>query len=212
MDKGFCIFDMDGTLADSMPFWVRMGRDYLEGLGLRPTAEQLAKADAMTMEESAAYFKEAFGLPHSPERIFRDMYAVMGRHYGRDVPLKAGALEYVKALKARGTRLCIATATEEAMSRMCMERLGVLAHMDFLLSCETLGVGKTRPDIYLEAARRFGAAPGAVAVFEDALYALKTAKAAGFYTVAVAEPAYAGDWNSLSALADEAITDWRNAL
>ena len=212
MDKRFCIFDMDGTLADSMPFWIRLGRDYLEGLGFRPTAAQLAKTDTMTMEESAVYFRETFAIPETPEQIFADMYAVMGRHYRRDIPLKAGALEYLKALKARGARLCVATATEETMSRACMERLGAWEYLDFLLSCETLGVSKTRPDIYLEAAARFGAAPGEIAVFEDSLYALETARAAGFYTVAVAEPAYAGDWDALSALADETITDWRNAI
>ena len=212
MDKRFCIFDMDGTLADSMPFWVRLGREYLEGLGLRPTVAQLAQTDTMTMEESAAYFHETFAIPDPPEKIFADMYEVMGRHYRQDVPLKAGVLDYLRALKARGARLGVATATEAAMSRACMERLGVWEYLDFLLSCETLGVGKTRPDIYLEAAARLGAAPGETAVFEDSLYALKTAKAAGFYTVAVAEPAYAADWNALSALADETITDWRNAI
>lgn len=65
---------------------------------------------------------------------------------------------------------------------------------DFILSCETLGVSKNRPDVFLEAARRLGAAPGETAVFEDALYAARTAREAGFYTVAVPEPSYAGDW------------------
>ena len=83
---------------------------------------------------------------------------------------------------------------------------------DFLLSCETLGVGKSRPDIYLEAARRLGAAPGEIAVFEDALYAVRTAREAGFYVVGVAEEAYAGDWPQVCALAHETITDWRNCV
>ena len=83
--------------------------------------------------------------------------------------------------------------------------------VDFILSCETLGVSKDRPGVFLEAARRLGATPGETAVFEDALYAARTAREAGFYTVAVPEPSYAGDWPALSALADECILDWRNA-
>lgn len=212
MDKRFCIFDMDGTLVDSMPFWKALGRDYLEALGLHPTAEQLAPIGPMTMLEAAEYLMELFHIPGPPERIIGEMEAVMEHHYRTDVPLKPGVKEYLERLKASGARLCVATATAEPLSHACLTRLGVDGLFEFILSCETLGVGKSRPDVYLEAARRLGAEPGEIAVFEDALYAARTAKEAGFYTVAVAEPAYAGDWAALSALAHETITDWRNAL
>ena len=66
--------------------------------------------------------------------------------------------------------------------------------------------------MYLSAARRLGAQPAETAVFEDALYAARTARDAGFYTVAVSEPAYASDWPALSALADETLLDWRSAV
>lgn len=212
MDKRFCIFDMDGTLVDSMPFWKALGRDYLGTLGITPTAEQLEPIGPMTMLEGAAYFMDLFHIPGPPERIVREMEAVMEDHYRADVPLKPGMKEYLEQLKARGVRLCIATATAEPLSHTCLTRLGVDDLFEFLLSCETIGVGKTSPDIYLEAARRLGAQPEEIAVFEDAPYAARTAKAAGFYTVAVAEPTYAAGWPELSALADETITDWRNAL
>ncbi len=211
MDKRFCIFDMDGTLVDSMPFWSALGKDYLNALGITPTAEQLAPIGPMTMLEAAAYFMDLFHIPGPPERIVREMESVMEDHYRSDVPLKPGMKEYLETLKARGVRLCIATATAEPLSHACLSRLGVDHLFDFILSCETLGVSKNRPDVYLEAARRLGAAPEACAVFEDALYAARTAKEAGFYTVAVPETAYAADWLELSALADETILDWRNA-
>ena len=140
------------------------------------------------------------------------MEAMMEEHYRRDVPLKPGVKEYLERLRARGCRLCVATATAEPLSHQCLSRLGVDHLFDFILSCETLGVSKNRPDVFLEAARRLRAAPGETAVFEDALYAARTAREAGFYTVAVPEPSYAGDWPELSALADECILDWRNAV
>ena len=185
---------MDGTLVDSMPFWSALGKDYLNALGITPTAEQLAPIGPMTMLEAAAYFMDLFHIPGPPERIVREMESVMEDHYRSDVPLKPGMKEYLETLKARGVRLCIATATAEPLSHACLSRLGVDHLFDFILSCETLGVSKNRPDVYLEAARRLGAAPEACAVFEDALYAARTAKEAGFYTVAVPETGSSPPW------------------
>ena len=211
MDKKFCIFDMDGTLVDSMPIWKSLGKDYLEARGHRPTQAQLAAMGPMTMLEGAAFLMETFGVAGPPERIIEEMHAVMEGHYRTDIPLKPGVRDYLDRLKGEGARLCVATATAEPLARACLERLGVEDCFDFILSCETVGAGKTRPDVYLEAARRLGSAPGETAVFEDALYAARTAKKAGFYTVGVPEAAYAQDWPAMAALADETILDWRNA-
>ena len=212
MDKSFCIFDMDGTLVDSMGWWKGLGREYLESLGVRPDEKLMWMTRAMTMTEGAEYFMKTFRIPGPPRRIVDGMEAMMAEHYRRDVALKPGVKEYLERLRGRGCRLGVATATAEPLSRACLARLGVDGLFDFILSCETLGASKDRPDIYLEAARRLGGAPGETAVFEDALYAARTAKAAGFYTVAVPEPAYAGEWPALSALADECILDWRNVV
>ncbi len=212
MDKRFCIFDMDGTLVDSMPAWKALGRNYLEERGLHPTQEQLAAMTPMTMEEGTAYFRDTFGIKDPPERIAREMEAIMDRRYRTDIPLKPGAADYLAALAARGVRMCVATATAEPLARTCLERLGVARYLDFILSCETVGAGKTKPDVYLEAARRLGASPADTAVFEDAFYAARTAKEAGFYVVGIPEATYGAHWPQLSVLADETILDWRNAL
>lgn len=212
MDKRFCIFDMDGTLVDSMRYWKRLGRDYLGARGIHPEEALLRAMESMTMLEGAACFMDAFGIPGPPQRIVDEMEAIMDVRYRKDVDLKPGAKEYLERLRGRGCRLCVATATAEPLSRACLSRLGVDGLFDFILSCETLGVSKEHPDVYLSAARRLGAQPAETAVFEDALYAARTARDAGFYTVAVSEPAYASDWPALSALADEALLDWRSAV
>lgn len=212
MNKTFCIFDMDGTLVDSMPLWKSLGRDYLKARGHQPTQEQLAAMGPMTMLEGAAFLMDTFGVEGPPERIIDEMHAVMEGHYRTDIPLKPGIQEYLKRLKGEGARMCVATATAEPLARACLERLGVACYFDFILSCETVGKGKTQPDVYLEAARRMGSAPADTAVFEDALYAARTAKEAGFYTVGVPEASYEQDWPALAALADETIMDWRKAL
>ena len=203
---------MDGTLVDSMGYWKGLGRDYLESLGIHPDEKALGRLKTMTMLEGAAYFMDTFHIHGPPQRVVDEMEAMMAEHYRRDVPLKPGVKAYLERLRGRGCRLCVATATAEPLSHQCLSRLGADGFFDFILSWETLGVSKDRPDVFLEAARRLGAAPHETAVFEDALYAARTAKEAGFYTVAVSEPAYVEDWPALSALADACILDWRDAL
>lgn len=212
MDKSFAIFDMDGTLTDSMHFWVDLGAEYLRAKGKEPDERMLWMVQTMTMEQTAQHFMDTFGVSGPPERIIGEMEELMAVHYRSDVPLKPGVAAYLDELGRRGVRMYVATATAVPLATACLERLEVLGRFEGLLSCESLGVSKTRPDIYLEAARRMGAAPADCAVYEDALYAARTAKAAGFYTVGVYEPSLAHGWDELTTLADEIITDWRNAL
>ena len=212
MDKKACIFDMDGTLVDSMGYWRRLGREFLARKGVTENVQPvLERIKPMTMLESSALFIESFGLDGTPEELAAEMNRVMDDHYRRDIPLKPGAREYLEVLKKQGVSMCLATATPESLSRLCMERLGVAEDFAFILSCETLGVGKDRPDVYLEAARRLGAVPAETAVFEDAIFAARTAKAAGFHVVAVYDDSSAANWAELSALADESIRDWEQA-
>ena len=209
MDKRFAIFDMDGTLVDSMVYWQRLGREYLASRGVTEGVDEvLERIKAMTMAESSALFIETFGLPGTPETVEAEMNAVMDGHYRSDIPLKPGAADYLALLKARGTKMCVATATPEPLARACLKRLGVLEDFAFLLSCDEVAAGKDRPDVFFEAARRLGSVPAETAAFEDALFAARTAKDAGFYTVGVYDASGDGHWNELTALSDETVRDW----
>lgn len=206
MDKAFAIFDMDGTLIDSMTYWERLAGEYLERKGVKSIPEDLAeRIKAMTMTESAALFIREFSLPGTAGEAAAEMNAMMEDHYRLDIPLKPGAAAYLRALKDRGVKLCVASATAEHLMEECLKRLGVLEGFEFLLSCESVGAGKDRPEVYLEAVRRLGCGPGEAAVYEDALYAAQTAKEAGFYVVGVYDESAAGKWADLTALADETI-------
>lgn len=214
MNKRFCIFDMDGTLVDSMSYWKRLGREFLTQKGVTGEIDSvLERIKPMTMQESAALFLESFPiLSGTPDSLADEMNAVMDAHYRDDVPLKPGADRYLHALHQRGVTLCVATATAEPLARACLTRLGVMDDLSFLLSCDEVGAGKDRPAVFLEAARRLGAAPPDIAAFEDALYAARTAKEAGFYTVGVYDIHSDRHWSALSALADETISDWNEAI
>lgn len=210
MDKRCAIFDMDGTLIDSMGYWQRLGREYLAKMGVVENVEPvIERIKPMTMLESSALFMEAFGLPGPAERIAAEMNAVMDAHYRSDIPLKPGAADYLQTLRREGMRLCVATATPEPLARTCLERLGVADCFAFLLSCDAVSAGKDRPDVFLEAARRLNAAPADIAVYEDAVYAARTAKTAGFYVIGVYDDASASNWAELCALCDATLRDWR---
>lgn len=210
MDKKFAIFDMDGTLIDSMGFWKNLATEYLTAKGIEEIpGEILERIKPMTMSESAALFKQEFGLTGDPES---EMNAMMDAHYRNDIPLKPGVREYLENLHRQGVRMCVASATAEHLMESCLTRLGVRQYFEFLLSCETVGAGKRSPLVYQEAARRLGAVPGQIAVYEDALYAVQTAKAAGFHVVGVYDDSAAGSWQAIEQESDEVILNWEEAV
>lgn len=206
--KKYCILDMDGTIIDSMPYWNTLSPDYLREKGLEGSFDDLPeKLKAMMMPEACAYLKKEYGLSESTEEILEQLSDVMRRRYEQDIPLKKGVRDYLAALKKEGSELCIVTATAPSLVRLCLQRLGVWDLFSFVLSCEEVGYGKERPEVFLEAARRLGAEPKEIAVYEDSFVALRTAGEAGFYTVAVYDP-YSGCWEESLQIADEAIEDW----
>ena len=210
MDKKFAIFDMDGTLIDSMVFWKNLATEYLTSKGiLQIPADILEQIKPMTMSESAALFRREFGLTGDVEAQMNEM---MEDHYRNDIPLKPGAWEYLENLHRQGVRMCVASATAEHLMESCLTRLGVRQYFEFLLSCETVGAGKRSPLVYQESARRLGTVPGEIAVYEDALYAVQTAKAAGFHVVGVYDDSAADSWQAIEQESDEVILNWEEAV
>lgn len=210
MDKKFAIFDMDGTLVDSMGFWKNLASEYLRSKGVETIpAHILEEIRPMTMRESAQLFRQEFGLTGDPEA---EMNAIMEDHYRKDIPLKSGVRGYLAALHDRGVRMCVASATAEHLMESCLDRLGVLPYFAFLLSCETVGAGKHSPAIYRESAERLGAVPSEIAVYEDALYALRTARDDGYHVVGVFDESALADWQTIESMADETILRWEDAI
>jgi len=212
MNKKYAIFDMDGTLLCSMGYWRQLWREFLSLKGVDPIPDNmLERIKPLTMQQSAELFIKEFSLPGTPETVAREMHDLMGAHYANDVTLKEGAREYLDALRSKGVRMCIASATTEYLVFPCLERYGIKDHFEFVLSCEETGLGKHIPDIYLMAAERFSAKPEDIAVYEDAMYAARTAKQAGFYLVGVWDEVASRHWEEIKGFADETIADWREA-
>ncbi len=213
MNKKFAIFDMDGTLINSMDYWCNLGREYLYKYGITENIEDiLEEVGTKTMSQGSKLFADNFdGLPGVPE-IISELRTMIADHYKKDVVTKPGVIEYLEALHNQGVRMCLASATDVNLVVLVMKRLGIDKYFEFMLSCEEIGKGKDEPDIYLEAARRLGCKPEEAAVYEDVFYSANTAKKAGFYTIAVADVNATKEWDSLTAIADEIIIDWKKSL
>ena len=213
MDKSFAIFDMDGTLVDSMTYWGELATEYLRRRGVKHVpVEVIERIRPMTMTESSTLFIQEFGLSGTVEEIVAEQNAIMEEHYRKDVPLKPGVREYLAKLAARGVTICVASATPTTLVEECLTRLGVGDRFRFFISCESVGTGKNRPDVYHAAAKRLDAEPEDIAVYEDAWYAINTAKAAGYYVVGVYDEATRSRWEQIKALSDEYIENWEEAL
>lgn len=209
MDKKFAIFDMDGTLVDSMGFWNRLSDEYLVRRGFPPLGRELKERSiAMTMLETARLFIDLCGLSDTPAQIAGEINALMEEHYRADVPLKPGAAAFLDRLRSAGVKMCVASSTNPVLIDICLRRLGVRDCFEFLLSCEEVGEGKNRPTVYLEAARRLGGAPENTVIFEDILVAAQTAKKAGFSLGVIYDANSDAEQEHLKALADCWFTRW----
>ena len=212
MDKKYAIFDMDGTLVDSMPKWRGLGWEFLRRRGVTEVPpELLARMRHRTMVETGQMFIDAFHLEGTAESVAAEINGMMAEHYRTDVELKEGVIPYLEKLKARGVRMCIASATAKPLQEICLERLGLRPYFEEIFSCMDIGVGKASPDIYNLAAEYMGCRPEEAAVYEDAFFAGQTAKNAGYYLAAIYDETASEQWEQLRELADESFRSWTEA-
>jgi len=209
--KPFAIFDMDGTLVDSMWGWNEIYITFLVAHGATNEAakEIVAHTAHFTTYESAELFRKYLSLDTPAADIAAGLDARMKELYQNVILEKPGVRAYLERLRNEGVRMCVVSSTPEPLIRICLERLGLMPFFSFILSCETVGKGKEEPDAYFAAATRLGAVPSDTAVYEDSPTALMTAKRAGFYAVAVYDESSADQWTETSRNADAIISDWQ---
>lgn len=183
------VFDVDGTLLDSMPIWMEAGSRYLKTLGLVPEEGLGEKIFSMTMSEGADYLNRAYGLHKEPSRIIDEINAVVEGFYFREAPLKPGTIELLDAMREAGMKLSAATATDYHLIEGAFRRLGILEYFSGIFTCTQVGAGKDKPLIYETAAQAMETAPEETCVLEDALHALRTAKRAGFFAIGIYDEA-----------------------
>lgn len=210
MLKG-AIFDFDGTLVDTMFIWDTIGEDYLRSLGKEPHEDLKKTFMTLTLEEAAEYYRTHYGVTLSVKEIVDGVNTMVEGIYRTRVALKQGVADFLAQLKENGTRMCIATVTDRYLVEETLDRLGLLQYFSEIFTCAEVGYGKDKPIIYRKALEHLGTMKNETYVFEDSLFALKTAKADGFTTVGVYDR-HENRQDNLKNLADYYIVDFADPV
>ncbi len=179
------IFDVDGTLLDSMSIWDTIGTDYLLSIGYEPRENLNEVFKNMSLRQAAEYYQHEYGVTQSLYEIIAGVNAMLERFYRYEAPLKPGVTELLERLRRKGVRLCIATATDRYLVEAALERCQALSYFGKIFTCNEVGYGKDEPAIFEAALRFLGTKKAETVVFDDALYAIRAAKGAGFPVAAV---------------------------
>lgn len=212
-NKKAAIFDLDGTLVDSMWMWEQIDVEYLERFQISEIPVKLKQEiEGRSFTETAVYFKEMFRLPDSVEKIKADWNKMAYEKYTKEVPLKPGASAFIEYAWKNGIKLGIATSNSRELVTAVIEAHHLeQAFHSVLTSCEAKA-GKPAPDIYLLSAERLGVKPSECIVFEDIPMGILAGKRAGMEVCAVEDQFSAPRREEKKKLADYYITSYEEIL
>ena len=197
------IFDLDGTLLDSMGVWDQVDIDFLAKRGIEVPADYMGKVAAMQFRQIAEY---------TPEALMQEWDDMARVAYSTVVEAKPHAVEYLSYLKRSGAKLAVATSLPPALREPAMKHVGIFDYFDQIVSVDDANnVGKDRPDVFLLAAGRLGVVPEQCTVFEDLLVAMRSAKSVGMRVWAIHDDSSDGDWPDICGLADGVLFDFSEA-
>jgi len=179
------IFDVDGTLLDSMPIWKDAAARYLKAQGIEAEDGLAEVLCNMSIPEGASYLKARYQPDRPAEEIAEGVVAVVRDFYYEEACLKPGVFDFLQELERRQIPMVIATSSDRSYLQAAFQRNGIDSFFQKIFTCGEVGAGKSSPRIYLQAADYLQLPPQDIWVFEDALYAVETAKKAGFKVLAV---------------------------
>ena len=197
------IFDLDGTLIDSMGIWTKVDVEFLKKRNIsvpKNLFEDIEGGNSFT--EIAAYFKKKFKLPESISEIMNEWTQMVAQHYKTDVKLKAGVRKLLEFLKLKNVKMGIGTSNNEYLTRTVLEANGVLKFFDSIVIGSDKIKGKPFPDIFLRVAEELNAAPEKCLVIEDVLVGVRAAKNAGMKVFAIYDEYSVSEKESIRNIAD----------
>ena len=204
------IFDLDGTLLDSMPFWETVGSRYLIERGIPAPEDLPLRLKTMTLREAAVFYRQDFGVTESEETICRQVSEMIEEDYRSRAPLKAGARDVLEQLRQRCIPMCIATATDRRLVELALHRLGIFHFFSFIVTCGELNTSKNQPDIFAVCARRLGTQRAETVVFEDSLHCIRTASRAGFPVVGIYDSSADSEREEIRPLCEQYLVNWED--
>lgn len=212
MDIKAIIFDMDGTMVDSLDVWAESDVIFLNRLGHE--YDRSVSEDMKTMHYVAAceYLKERFSIPMSVEEVADSIMEIVRQKYINDVPLKEGVYDFMLKQKNSGIKMCVATSNDKALAELTLKHLGVYDMLEFVKTSDEVGCSKESPLIFEKCAAEMGVKPEETMVFEDSVHAAESAYGAGFYTVGVYEESFAADFDRIAEFSHRRIKSFKEML
>ena len=179
------IFDLDGTLIDSMWVWNKIDENYFKCRNITIPKDLKSQIEHLSFDETAAYFKNNFGILDTIDEIKKEWNDFAYNQYLNHVKLKPGVVEFLTLLKTMNIKIGLATSNSRSLLEVVLKSNGIYHYFDSITLTDEVSRGKNFPDVYLLAADKLGVKPEQCVVFEDILPAVKGAKAAGMKMVAV---------------------------
>ena len=182
------IFDFDGTLFDSMQIWVNIKERYFAHHGITLTADDYEAFKGLRLQEVIGVANERFNMNMTGRELFDDFFGFIEQCYMVEAEPKNDIVQFLEKLKAKGLRMGIATATSESALIPLLKKFGLLDYFSEIYSVYTVGASKEDSKVYDVVLEKLGTDKQTTWVFEDALYAAKTAKANGYNLVGIYDP------------------------
>lgn len=202
------IFDLDGTLVDSMWVWRQIDVDYLKSKGHSLPENLNSEICHLSFTQTANYFKKRFNLSDSIETILDDWHNMAYNHYSKNVKLKDGVKEFLDKLKNYNVKIALATSNSVPLLEACLKNNGIYDYFDAITTTDEVPNGKNCPDVYLLAAEKININPSDCIVFEDILAAINGAKAANMTVVAVHDEHSSNELDEIIKASDKYINSY----
>lgn len=191
------IFDLDGTLVDSMGYWRSVSRDFMKTKGIDIEDAVQHKMTTMNLDASLKYMKDYYKLEESFEELYRDFSRIVEDFYRNKVEAKEGSLEILKYFKDKGMKVVIGTSTADHFANIVIRKHGIDKFIDGLYTADSVGHLKGEEEFYLSIADDLGEDPEEIFLVDDSYLALRTAKRAGLIGIGIYDENSKDTWSTI---------------
>lgn len=202
------VFDLDGTLLDSMYVWEELPSRYIKSVGKIPEEGLAAKVMTFTVDKTAEYFISTYNLDKTVKEIVQGINDMVFHFYSDEVQLKPGVKSFLEELNSRGIKMCIATATDTASVKAALNRLGIFSFFKGIVStCDCVQGKEESSEVYDKSVLLLDGTKESTVIFEDAIHAVRTAKKAGYKICGIYDKAESHK-DEMQTLCDWYVQEW----